>query len=336
VKLRVFVFGFALTFCLYGQKNNKGFNFVEACFRNPALPYCIQRDFVAKPPKGGAPGVVYSASPGTAGSTIDAAGIDWRFADPAADSVAVLNGNTLSATPFAHSVIDMLASSQGLSPAEAQKTFLALSGLSQVALSVHDDKILMMVTGRAPDSVLPAPEAGWKALPLAGNTVLIGHAAAVDQAALRLTTPSELGELPGMAQSRPGDSEFWAAGSAKLAGQGAVSAGVNRFEVTASMRDRLSSDTVFEFDQAPEPAAMQAWLSTLADAKIEGNGVRVRMSMDADEARRNSSLIALSPLGQRLRAIIQSARHLPVRDTDTTVHSHPVIFGLDGGPREVK
>jgi hypothetical protein len=336
VKLRLFVFGFTLTFCLYGQKNNKGFNFVEACFKNPSLPYCIQRDFVVKPTKGGAPGAAYSASQGKAGSTIDAAGIDWRFADPSADSVAVLNGSNLSATPFAHSLIDMLASSQGLAPAEAQKTFLALSGVSQVALSVHDDKILLMVTGRAPDSVLPAPEAGWKAVPLAGNAVLIGHTAAVDQAVLRLTTETELGELPGMAQQRPGDSEFWAAGSGKLAGHGAVSAGVTRFEVTASMRDRLSSDTFFEFDGVPEPNAMQAWLSTLADAKIEGNAVHVRMSMDADEARRNSSIIAMSPLGQRLRAIIQSARHLPVRDTDTTVHSHPVIFGLDGGPREVK
>ena len=87
------------------------------------------------------------------------------------------------------------------------------------------------------------------------------------------------------------------------------------------MRDRLTSETVFEFDAAPAPNAIRAWLSTLGDAKIEGNAVRVRMSMDEDEARRNFSLIALSPLGRRLAPIVNSARYLPVRDTATTVHT---------------
>jgi len=334
------LFGLACAFCLDGQYNQKkGFDFTEACFRNPRLPYCPGRDFAPKPdPKGGKTSGVgrYATAGETAPSTIDAAGIDWRFADPDADALAVLNGSKLSAAPFAHSLIDLLGSKQGLTQDEAQSVFGALSGINQVALSVRGDKILLMVTGRPADSILPAPKAGWKAVPLGTSAVLMGNADAVDQASQRLTMDSALGDLPSAAQQRPGDSEFWTAGSAKLAGQEAVSAGVKRFELMASMRDGLASDTIFEFDAARDPSAIKTWLSTLGDAKMEGNAVLVRTTMGADETRRNVSQIGASPLGQRLGAIISSARYLPKRDTEATVHAHPVIYGLDGGPREVK
>jgi hypothetical protein len=233
-------------------------------------------------------------------------------------------------------VIDQLASNQGLSPAQAQNIFRALSGVSQVALSVRADTILIMVTGRTADAILPALEAGWKSMPVVENALLIGQAAAVDQASRRLSIDSALAELPRAAQQRPAGSEFWVVGSAKLAGQEALSVGVTRFELTASIWDRLTSDAAFEFAGAPDPGAIRAWLSTLGDAQIEGNAVLARMSMDADEARRNLTQIARSPLGRSLGAFIQSARYLPVRDTATTVHTEPVIYGLDDGPREVK
>ena len=269
-------------------------------------------------------------------ATIDAAAIDWRFADPSADALAALNCSKLPASSFAHGVIDRLASSRGLSPAEAQNVFRALSGVSQVALSVRADTILIMVAGRPADAILPALEAGWKSRPLGENALLIGPAVAVDQASQRLSIDGALGDLPRTAQQRPAGSEFWVAGSAKLAGQEAVSAGVKRFELTASIADRLTTDAVFEFAGAPDPSAIRAWLSTLGDAKIAGNAVLARMSMDADEARRNLTQIARSPLGQGFGAFIQPARYLPVRDTATTVHTKPVIYGLDDGPREVK
>src|ERR1700733_4670242 len=337
MKLRVFVFGLAWTYCLYGQKPPKGFDFDEACFRNPSLPYCSMRDFVNKPApaaKGGKPAYSVGTSTPGATATTDAAGIDWRFADPSADALAALKCSNLSATPFAHSLIDQLGSSQGLTPEEAQRVFRALSDVNQVALSVHEGKIVLMVTGRAADSILPAPEAGWKAVPLGGDALLIGHADAVDQAFQRLSMDSALGELPGQARRRTGDSDFWAAWSAKLAGQEAVGAGAKRFELTASMRNRFTSDTVFEFDGAPDPSAIHAWLSTLGDAKIEGNVVHARISLETEEARRNLNQIALSALGQRLGVIVTSARYLPVRDTGAA-RTKPVIFGLDGGPQEV-
>jgi len=328
-------------FCLLGQK--KGFDFQEACFKNPSLPYCPARDFVIKPPKDGAtPNGPYStASPATVHPpTIDAAGIDWRFADPSADALAVLNFGKLPASSVAQSVIGQVASSQsaskGLSPAEAQAIFRALSGVNQVALSVRADTLLILVAGRPADAILPALEAGWKSMAVGENALLIGPAAAVDQASQRLSTYAALGEFPQTAQQRTAGSEFWIAGSAKLAGQEAVSAGVKRFELTASLGDRLTSDAVFQFDGAPDPMAIRTWLTTLGDAQLEGNAVRARMSMDADETRRNPARIGLSPLGRGLGVFIQAARYLPVRDTATTVHTKPVIYGLDNGPREVK
>jgi hypothetical protein len=341
MKIRLLTLGLAWTCCLFGQKR---FSWQDACFYSPRAPYCSGREFGGKatiPPKNGAtPSGKYTAtSPSmseTTPSAIDAGGIDWRFADPSADALAVLSCAKLSAAPFARSLIDQLGANEGLRQADVQTIFRALSGLNHVALSVREDRIVLMVTGRAPDAILRAPEAGWKAMSLSGNAMLIGHADAVDQAVQRISMDNPLGELASMAQERPSDSEFWAAGSAKLAGQEAVTAGVKRFSLRASMRDRLTSDTAFEFNGAPDASAIREWLSTLGDVKIDGSVVQVRMSMEADETRQNFGQIAVSPLGRRLGALIKSARYLPVRDTPTTVHTKPVIYGLDDGPREVK
>ena len=313
---------------MYGPK---GWTFTEACFRNPSLPYCAQRDFVIKAGKGKGNEV---APPSTGKPTKDAAGIDWRFADPYADTVAVLDSNKLPAAALARSLINQLAANQGLNATEAQSVFRALSAVNQVALSVRDEKIVILVTGRPADAILPALERDWKAVTLGGDALLIGNSSAVEQASQRLTMDIGLGDLPLAAQHRTGGSEFWMAGSAELAGQEAMSAGVKRFELMASMHDGLASDTVFEFDGAPDANAIQSWLGTLGGARLDGTAVHMTMSMNAEDTRQNLSKIAVSSLGQHLGTIVKSARYIPVRDTSATVHTKPVIYGLDGGPQE--
>jgi len=268
-------------------------------------------------------------------ATVDAGGIDWLFADPSADAVAVLNCGKLAGSPVAHSLIEQLGASQGLGQEDVQNIFRGLSGVAQVALSVRGDRMVLMVLGRAPDSILPAPEAGWKTVTLDGNAMLIGQTDAVDQAAQRILMSSPLGELADIALQRQTDGDFWAVGATKLAGQAAVTAGIKRFSLTASMRDRLTSDTAFEFDGVPDATAIRPWLDTISDANLDGNAIHSRMSVNADEVREGFSEIAGSPFGKGLAALIQSARNLPVRDTATTVHTKPVIFGLDDGPKEV-
>jgi hypothetical protein len=264
---------------------------------------------------------------------LDAAGVDWRFADPAADSVAVLQCTKLSASPLAHSLIDQL-SNKSLTATDAQKIFRAFSGVGQVALSIRDEKVVILVTGRGAESILPAPEAGWKSVSIpGGNTVLIGHSEAVDQATQRLLTYSQLGELSLLALDRKPDNDFWAAGSAKLAGPKAVAAGVKRFTLTASMKDKLATETNFEFDAVPDAREIRGWLGALDENAIDGKVVHVKASLDSDAAKQQ---FPTSLAGQRLEAFMSPARYLPVRDTANTVHTKPVIYGLEDGPREVK
>jgi hypothetical protein len=102
------------------------------------------------------------------------------------------------------------------------------------------------------------------------------------------------------------------------------------------MRDRVTSDTAFEFDGAPDASAIQTWLKTLGDAKLEGTVVHARMSLETNETQQNSGRMAASLLGQRLGALIKSARYLPARESTMAVHTRPVIYGLDDGAREVQ
>lgn len=223
---------------------------------------------------------------------------------------------------------------QGLAEADARKVFEALAGAGQVALSIRGDQIVMMFTKHAADSVLPALEAGWKAVPLIGSAMLIGNGDTVDQAVRRMLGEEEpSGDLARMALELQTDTDFWAAGSAKLAGSEPAKAGVKRYSLTASMQDRLIGDTAFEFDGSPDANALKTWLTAPGDATIDGNVVHVKVSMDAGEAQQEFGQIAASPLGQRLGALVQAARYLPVRGA--TVHTRPVIYGLDGGAREV-
>lgn len=331
--MRILFIGFAAAASLFGQHH---FSWQDACFKNPAAPYCAGHDFAIKPTKDGAVARSSVAPLEVLPTTIDAAGIDWRFADPSADALAVLDCRKLSGSSLAHNFIGQLGAEQGLSQSDVETIFRGLSAVDRVALSLRDDRVVLMVTGRSNDSVLLAPGTGWKATSLEGNAVLIGHIDAVDQAAQRIAKFSQLSELANMALERPADSDFWTAGSARLAGQEALKAGVKRFSLTVLLRDRLTSETAFEFDAIPDASAIQTWLKTLGNAKVAGNAVHSSMEMDTGEALRNSGAIATSLVGQRLGVLIKSARYLPVRESATTVHTRPVIFGLDDGGREVQ
>ena len=133
---------------------------------------------------------------------IVAGGIDWRFADPSADALVGFNASSLSASPLAHNLIDQLGAGQRITEADMRKIFEALSGVNQVAISVRDNRILVMVTGRRQGSTLPALEAGWKSVPVGGNAMLVGHAEAVDQAVQRIAMEGTATELTRAAVER--------------------------------------------------------------------------------------------------------------------------------------
>jgi hypothetical protein len=339
--MRILAFGFLCAASLCGQ--HQRFSWQEACFKNPGAPFCPGHDFAIKPQpksKNGAPqspgtdsGPFTSAPEKVTPSVIVVGAIDWRFVDPSADALVGFNAGRLSASPLGRSLIAQLGANQGISEAALHKIFEGLSGADQVALSVRDNRIVVMITGRAKDSTLPALEMGWKAAPVGGSTMLVGHAEAVDQAVQRLAIDGPPAELTRLAEQRQADSEFWAVGSTGLAGSQSVSAGLKRFSLTISIRDRFTSDAAFEFTGAPDAKTLQMWPAPPGSVTIDGSVVHVRTSMEADAAQQKLGEIAASPLGQRLTDLVQVARYLPVRDA--TPPKKPVIYGLDDGPKQV-
>jgi hypothetical protein len=344
VRTRIIALGFLCAACLCGQA--RSFSWQDLCFKNPAAPVCQGNDYAVKPQKKEAPtpSVVTNGSPsapqGVKASlanrssanpaVITVGGIDWRFADPFADAVVGLNFNGISTSSLVRGMIAMLGAKQGLTEADMQKIFDGLSGVDQVAISVHNDRMVAMITGSVADSGLPAPEAGLKAVPVSGGSMLIGHADAVDQAMQRIAMKSPPTLLTRSYEARQGNSEFWTVGSARLAGPQAASSGLKQFALTVWIRNRLTTDLTLEFNGVPGANALQTWQAQLGSAAtVEGNAVHIRASMEADEVQQKLGEIAASPLGQGLAALVEAARYLPVRDNTVPKQTKPIIYGLD-------
>jgi hypothetical protein len=267
-------------------------------------------------------------------SLIAVDGIDWRFADPQADALAGFNVDALTAAPLARNLIGQLGGT--LKEADLKKIFDGLSSVSQVALSVHDNRVVILMTGRIAESPVLAPEAGLKATQISGTAMLFGHADAVDQASQRIVAKGPLSELARWAGELQVDGEFWAVGSARLMGPQAVSTGVKRFSLTVSIGERFTSDLAFEFNGAPNAKTLQEVKTALPSATIEGNVAHVKNSMEAEEVQRSFSQMVASPLGQQLSALVNATRYLPAPDTSAPKPARPVIYGLDDGPKVVK
>jgi hypothetical protein len=336
MKFRVLAVGVVWAASLFGQKH---FNWQNYCFDHSASPACPGHEYAIKKPAKGAPTGVANPSPTASRSVtlsqMAAGGIDWRFADPDADALAGFNFKGLAASPLAQDLIAQLGAGQGFTEADIRKIFDGLSGVDKVAFSVRDNRIVIMVTGDVTDLTQPAPNTGLKVTPISGSAMLVGHADAVDQAAQRIAMNGPPPDLTSFAMERQAHSEFWAAGPAALVGPEAVSAGVKRFSLTVSIGKRLASDMAFEFDQVPGADTLERFQTTLGSATPEGALVHVKMSMEADEVQQRFGPVAASPLGLQLASLVKGARYLPVRDITVPRKIRPMIFGLDGGPKEV-
>jgi hypothetical protein len=99
---------------------------------------------------------------------------------------------------------------------------------------------------------------------------------------------------------------------------------------------RISSQSVLgELASMAEQrqAAAEVW-ATGADAPAVNALLRLGDS-SVDDLESRLKEIASSPIGQRLGILVKAARKLPGRDAKTD-RTRPVIYGLEGGPREVK
>ena len=329
MKIRTLALGFACIASLFGQKK---FSWQNACFNNPGLPYCEGRDFAVKPTKPGkngstggyANGDLSMTAEDVAPSVIGVSGINWRFADPLAGSLVSASFNNLSPSPLARFVMSALAANQGLKEANMGPIFDAFSSVDQVAVSIHADQTLIMVSGSSRESTPPALEAGWKAVP-SGNGMLIGPAEAVDEALQRIAADGALPDLARLAGKRQANGDIWVASSTYAE---AVKAGARQLVVTASMRDRLTGDSVFEFSQAPDAKTVEMLPRGPGIASVEGNKVHVRMSVEIDKVQPSLAEIAATPLGEYLWVLVSAGRHVPARDPAKALPK-PKIVGLD-------
>ena len=157
--------------------------------------------------------------------------------------------------------------------------------------------------------------------------MVIGVAAQDDLAIQRLSKDEP---PPGLARSavrRQANGDLWAASSGSAAGLDAVDAGAKRISVSASMRTRLTSESVFEFNRAPDENAITALVPGSGLASVEANAVRVRASIESDHIQQNVPDIAASPLGEYLRVLLNAGRYIPVRDPAKS-QLKPKIAGL--------
>ena len=345
MKSRLLVFCVSSTVSLWGQ--HRHFSWQDACFNNPTLPYCDGHEFYSKHPNS-----LKDAKPGTGGtsagdpqpstiqklapSVIVVGSVDWRFADPAADVLAGFKGGKLGIPPLARNMIAELSSRQGLPDSDLHKVFAGLSGAEQIVLSAREGQMVLLVAGRSESSTLPALESGWKAVPVVGNGMLIGNAAAVDQAVERMANQGPLADSTRFAAQQAAYSEFWTVGSGKLAGSQPASQGLVRLSMTASFRDGFKGDATLEFNRVPDEKALGMWPAGLGSATVDGNAIHVQISADADKAAQMFGQIAASPIGQPLATFVKAARSLPAPDANAALRTKPVIYGLDNGPREVK
>ena len=328
---------------LYGQYNRgHHFSWQDSCFNNPRLPYCIGHESAVNHKGEKKNTAVSNGLNGTADavaepeyftpSVVAVGAVDWRFADPSPDALVGFSGASLAASPLARSLIQQLGSGQGLAAADVDKTLDALSGVQHVAISVHDQEIVIMVAGRGTDTILPSTGAGWKVVPVVGNSLLAGHAEAVDRALHRIETQSPPADLTRAAQQIQSESDFWAVGSSKLLGPQFSAAGIKRFALSASMQDHLTTELAVELDAEPNARTPTIWPTSRGDVTVEGKEIHVRTSLEPGGAQQGCGELLASPLGQKLSALVQVTRYLPT--PDTTVHTKPIIYGLDNGPTE--
>jgi hypothetical protein len=326
--MKVLLAGF-MAVTLYGQHRHL---WQEDCFKNPGLPYCPGHDFAVKRQPGGAKDVrngsvadIDTPAVNVTQADIVAGAIDWRFVDPSADAFAGLHAKKLAALPMARKVIAQIGGIQGLTPSDVNKLIESLSGVDQVAISIRQSQTLLMVTGRGADSIPPLLEAGWKAVAVVENALVIGSSDAVDQAVRRMSMDNPPSDSMRLAMRRQAMTDFWAFAPAA---SHSTSATLKGFSLDVSIDDRLRSALALQFDRLPDEKALSPWGPVMKGA-LEGDVLHVLSTIEPSDVQQQLSQVAASPLGDYLTTLVHIARYLPGRDGSTRTAAKPVIYGLE-------
>jgi hypothetical protein len=335
IRIGVCVLGLLCTLSVSAQR--KRFSWQGYCFDHPAAPFCRGHEYAVKKhppgqngePQGGDTGE-FTPTPTveTPSIIVIPGGIDWRFADPAGETLAGFHFKHLSTSPFASRWIAQLGARQGLGEADTQKILSRLQGMDQLALSVRDGKMVAMLTGPLASQTPPALDPALKAATVSGGALLIGHAEAVDQALQRIAAQGPPSESTRLAYELHAGKDLWAIAPARLAGDEAVNAGVQQFLVSLFIGNGIASDVAFECSHAPDPDTLRMWQTSLGAPSLERDILHFKASMDAGEAQQKFDRLAAGPLGPYLASLVAAARYLPARETNPSQKARPLVYGL--------
>src|SRR5262249_37973271 len=108
MRFRLLALALVCSAALYGQRGHRRFSWQDYCFNHPAAPFCPGHEYAIKRPAAptkDVPSGNVGANPfpqqrTETPSVIVVGGIDWRFAEPSADSGLAVNGSRLPASPL--------------------------------------------------------------------------------------------------------------------------------------------------------------------------------------------------------------------------------------------
>ena len=295
----------------FGQYNRAHrFSWQEYCFTNPSSIVCQGHEYFKKGPKD-------KQANGTSG-VLAPESIDWSFADPGSDLLIGFHPGNLAASPLERKLLVQLAGQRNLGESDVANLLDRLSGVDEAAIAIRGDRMVALLLMRDAGFTIPSPGEGMKAVQASAKLILVGHNDAVDQAVKRLATDSAPDELVRAAEDRQGQSDFWIAGPADLASPQAADAGVKRFALTISAKNRIAVDLALEFTLAPNASTLRTLLPTLGAVMIDSNTVHVHLPLEE---------ISASPIGQRLPDLVTAARYLPVPAAPKQEQARPPAAG---------
>ena len=240
--IRVLAVTTLLAASLYGQRPTRQ----DYCFNNPTSPVCPGHDMAIKP-------IACSCAVACLRYTLLVAGRGARrqragdlrrrhrlaLRRPQCRSrhgLQLLGDGELAA--YAHDDLSQLVAQKGFSDADVQKILDRLADAEQVGISLHNNKVVVMLTGPVAEQALTVPEPGLKTVPLNNGTILMGHADAVDWAVQRVNWKGQLSPLlQSGVEQRQASAELWVIGGPAAGGPAAVRAGIRQIALTVWVRD---------------------------------------------------------------------------------------------------
>jgi hypothetical protein len=171
--------------------------------------------------------------------------------------------------------------------------------------------------------------------PLSTNAVLFGDGPAVQSAWTRLRTPAALCATAREAEALSGSNDLWIIGAPPAASPKKQPAGVRRFSFTASLREQFSGELNIK---TSTPAAAESLLASYESSLKQAVGT----PGPEWEALFKAITAEKSDAGVRFRLTASPRDVWPLLAARMTVlapsvpaQPKAVIYGLEGGPREV-